>query len=57
MEVLRFRYNGYTGNGQIFVMLHEVVRTGAAYAVTTVITFIIRYFLGEMEYFVRYNKS
>ena len=31
VEVLRFRYNGHVGNGQIFVMLHEVVKTGVAF--------------------------
>ena len=36
MEVLRFRYNGYAGNGQIFVMLHEVVKTGAAFVLILV---------------------
>ena len=36
MEVLRFRYNGYAGNGQIFVMLHEVVKTDAAFVLMLV---------------------
>ena len=27
----KFRCNGKAGNGQIFVMLHEVVKTGAAF--------------------------
>ena len=31
VKVLRFRYNGHAGNGQIFVMLHEVVKTGVAF--------------------------
>ena len=36
MQVLRFRYNGDAGNGQIFVMLHEVVKTGAAFVLMLV---------------------
>ena len=36
MEVLRFIYIGYAGNGQIFVMLHEVVKTGAAFVLMLV---------------------
>ena len=32
----KFRYNGKAGNGQIFVMLHEVVKTGAAFVLILV---------------------
>ena len=33
----KFRYNGKAGNGQIFVMLHEVVKTGAAFVLILVL--------------------
>ena len=32
----KFRYNGKAGNGQIFVMLHEVVKTGATFVLILV---------------------
>ena len=32
----KFRYNGKAGNGQIFVMLHQVVKTGAAFVLILV---------------------
>ena len=31
LEVFRFRYNGHNGNGQVFEILHEVVKTGATF--------------------------
>ena len=30
-EVFRFSCNGYAGNGQILLMLHKVIKMGAAF--------------------------
>ena len=31
LDVSRFRYNGHNGNGQVFEILHEVVKTDATF--------------------------
>ena len=31
LEIFRFRYNGQSDNGQIFVRQHEEVKTGAVF--------------------------
>ena len=37
MEVFRFMYNSRAGNAQIFLKLHEVVKTGMAFVLMLVV--------------------